>query len=388
MSLHVHMDAPGGVAGDMFLAAMLDAFPDLEDALRRDLADAGISEHAKLEWKPILKSGFAARHVQFDIDKTAPPTRHWRDIREMLTRSRLEPEIRDKALAMFVHLAEAEAASHAIPIDDVHFHELADWDSLGDFVGAASLIVRSGVGSWSCGAIPLGSGFVQTEHGRLPVPVPAVTALLKGFPLAQDDAAGERVTPTGAAILKELIAKPGARAPAGVLLANGTGAGTRHLSGVPNIFRVLVLQIAEQASELISDHVQRITFEIDDMTPEEMGVALDLIRANAAVLDAGFTLGFGKKGRPRFAVDVIAKSRSADDVARVCFRETSTIGLRISDVERRVLPRVETTAGPLRAKQSDRLGVITAKVESDDLAGISSLAERRRIARNAERSND
>ena len=84
MSLHVHMDAPGGVAGDMFLAAMLDAFPDLEDVLRQDLADAGISEHARFEWKHILKSGFAARHVQFDIDKTAPPTRHWRDIKQML----------------------------------------------------------------------------------------------------------------------------------------------------------------------------------------------------------------------------------------------------------------------------------------------------------------
>lgn len=384
MSLHVHMDAPGGVAGDMFLAAMLDAFPDLEDALRRDLADAGISEHARLEWKPILKSGFAARHVSFDIDKAAPPTRHWRDIREMLTRSRLQLEIRDKALAMFVHLAEAEAASHAVPIDDVHFHELADWDSLGDFVGAASLIVRSGVTSWSCGAIPLGSGFVQTEHGRLPVPVPAVTALLKGFPLAQDDAAGERVTPTGAAILKELIAKPGGRAPAGKLLANGTGAGTRQLAGVPNIFRVLVLETAEKAPELIADQVQRITFEIDDMTPEEMSVALDLIRAHAAVLDAGFTLGFGKKGRPRFAVDVIAKADSAQDVVRVCFRETSTIGLRIADVERRVLPRVETAAGQLRIKQSDRLGVMTTKAESDDLAGISSLDERRRLARDAE----
>ncbi|UVC06601.1 LarC family nickel insertion protein [Rhizobium sp. TH2] len=388
MSVHVHMDAPGGVAGDMFLAAMLDAFPDLEHALRQDLADAGISEHARLEWKPILKSGFAARHVRFDIDKSAPPTRHWRDIREMLTRSRLEPKVRDKALAMFVHLAEAEAASHAIPIDDVHFHELADWDSLGDFVGAASLIVRSEVTSWSCGAIPLGSGFVQTEHGRLPVPVPAVTALLKGFPLAQDDAAGERVTPTGAAILKELITKPGGRAPAGRLLANGTGAGTRQLAGVPNIFRVLVLETEEKAPELVSDQVQRITFEIDDMTPEEMGVALDLIRADAAVLDAGFTLGFGKKGRPRFAVDVIAKAGGAEHAAQVCFRETSTIGLRITDVERRVLPRVETTVGLLRTKQSDRLGVVTTKVESDDLAGISSLAERRRHARNAEQCDD
>jgi uncharacterized protein (TIGR00299 family) protein len=388
MSLHVHMDAPGGVAGDMFLAAMLDAFPDLEDALRRDLADAGISEHARLEWKPILKSGFAARHVRFEIDKAAPPTRHWRDIREMLTNSRLQADIRDQALAMFVHLAEAEAASHAIPIDDVHFHELADWDSLGDFVGAASLIVRSGVASWSCGAIPLGSGFVQTEHGRLPVPVPAVTALLRGFPLAQDDAAGERVTPTGAAILKELITKPGSRAPGGRLLANGTGAGTRQLPGVPNIFRVLVLETAEKASELVSDRVQRITFEIDDMTPEEMGIALDLIRADASVLDAGFTLGFGKKGRPRFAVDVIAKAGSAEEVAQVCIRETSTIGLRIADVERRILPRVETAAGPLRTKRSDRLGVSTTKVESDDLAGISSLAERRRRARLAEQSDD
>jgi uncharacterized protein (DUF111 family) len=160
------------------------------------------------------------------------------------------------------------------------------------------------------------------------------------------------------------------------------------LAGVPNIFRVLVLETTDNAPELVSDQVQRITFEIDDMTPEEMGVALDLIRADASVLDAGFTLGFGKKGRPRFAVDVIAKAGSAEHVSSLCFRETSTIGLRIADIERRVLPRIESGAGQLRTKQSDRLGVTTTKVESDDLAGISSLEERRKLARNAEQSND
>jgi pyridinium-3,5-bisthiocarboxylic acid mononucleotide nickel chelatase len=162
-------------------------------------------------------------------------------------------------------------------------------------------------------------------------------------------------------------------------MATGLGAGTRALASRPNVLRVLVTEAIPGGA----DRVTRIAFEIDDMTPEEIAVALDRLRGDPGVLDAGFTLGFGKKGRPRFAIEVLARPEAAEAVAQACFIETSTLGLRLETVERRVLDR-RLTDGLPRIKVAERPGGATAKAESDDLAAIPGLAARRAAARKAE----
>jgi uncharacterized protein (TIGR00299 family) protein len=379
MSLSVHLDPCGGVAGDMFAAAMLDAFPVLEAPLRADLAAVLGSVVEPLTWRGSSR-GLAVLRVQMAVRDAPPATGHWRDIRALLQGSALAPPVRDGALAVFGLLADAEAHCHGVPSDDVHFHEIADWDSLADIVAAASLAHRSGVVRWTVGELPLGEGMVMTAHGGLPLPAPATARLLEGFAVHRDGERGERVTPTGAAILRHLVADPKSRPTPGRLKATGTGAGSRELDQRPNTLRVLV---TEAVADPCADRVARLSFEIDDMTPEEIGVALDRLRADAGVLDAGFTLGYGKKSRPRFAVEILARPEAAEAVAAACLLETSTLGLRLEVIERRLLAR-SAKGGDPRTKRAERPGGATCKAESDDLAAIPGLAARRATARAAE----
>lgn len=378
MTFHGYFDAVGGISGDMALGALLDAFPHLEEPLRADLAACGILEHISLDLENAEVMGLRVRRARVTVRGDAPPTHHWHDIRAFLEAADCHPEVRGHALAIFGRLAAAEAICHGVDIEDVHFHEVADWDSLADIVGVASLVVRCGIGGWSCGSLPLGSGTVASAHGILPVPAPAAAELLKGFDLRQDDEPGERVTPTGAAILRHLVAGSGG-APSGRLTAVGTGAGERRFRKTPNILRLFVTETPEAGE---GDVVTRLSFEIDDMTPEEISVALDRIRAHPGILDAGYHVGIGKKGRMRFSVDVLTSSEHTEAAIALCFAETATIGLRIDEHVRRVLRRLDATPG---FKRVARPGGATAKIESDIAAATPTLKARRRMSADIER---
>jgi hypothetical protein len=380
VTLHGHFDIVGGVSGDMALGALLDAFPHLEEPLRADLRACGILDHTELQVTTGSVMGLRVRRTRISVLDGAPPTHHWHDIRAFLERADCQSDIRAHALAIFTHLAEAEAVCHGVDVEDVHFHEVADWDSLADIVGVASLVVRSEVKSWSCSALPLGNGTVMSAHGLLPVPAPATAELIKGFELKSDDELGERVTPTGAAILRHLVIEPKVGSSGGWLTTTGTGAGERRLKKSPNILRLFVTERPETG---VGDLVTRLSFEIDDMTPEELSVALDRIRTHPSVLDAGYQVGIGKKGRMRFSIDVLAMNEHAEEAITLCFAETSTIGLRVDAHLRRVLTRLEAPPG---IKRVARPGGNTAKIESDVVAATPTLKARRRNSGSVEQN--
>lgn len=380
MTFHGHFDVVGGISGDMALGALLDAFPHLEDPLRADLRAFRILDHVGLDVATATVMGLRVNRVRVSQRDGAPPTHHWREIRAFLEAADGRPDIRAHALAIFTHLAEAEAYCHGVGIDEVHFHEIADWDSLADIVGVASLVARSEVKSWSCSTLPQGSGTVMSAHGLLPVPAPATVELLKGFSFGSDTEPGERITPTGAAILRHLVFAPEAGSPGGRLRATGTGAGERRLKRCPNI---LLLLVTERPEEGDGDMVTRLSFEIDDMTPEELSVALERIRAQPGILDAGYQVGVGKKGRMRFSVDVLVASGHEDGAIALCFSETATIGLRVDRHLRRVLMRLH---GPDGIKRVARPGGNTAKIESDLVAATPTLRARRRKSGAVERN--
>ncbi len=393
MTLHVHLDPVGGISGDMFAAALLDAFPDLDDALRSDLGAAGILEHVRIAHAPDSANGIVARGFTVEHVRANPrPTHHYREIRDFLRASALAAQVRDRAIAIFEVLADAEAAVHGVARDDVHFHEIADWDSIADIVTAASLIERCGAASWSCGSVPLGRGLVKTEHGLLPLPAPATARILEGFSTHVDDQPGERTTPTGAAILRHLMPDNADPHLDGVLLRAGTGCGSRRFEGLPNILRALVLQPQHaDAHRPTHESIGVIAFEIDDMTPEELAVGLDRLRACAGVADVSHQLRFGKKGRYQFAVQVLCQPSEIEQVAERCFTETSTLGLRVDVASRLVLRRsldaVSTGGVRYAVKRAYRPdGSITAKVESDDLARLPGHHRRKEIAAVATRT--
>jgi pyridinium-3,5-bisthiocarboxylic acid mononucleotide nickel chelatase len=423
--LHIHFDVVGGIAGDIFIAAMADAFPELKDQVVRN-ASAVVPEEVGRPQFVEGKSG-AIRAVRFGLpeqprashkhrhehlhvvghghghahDEPHAPSIHehahgshahshgagsYAEIVHLIEAADLAPAVRSHALAILHLLAEVEAHIHQVPLAQVHFHEIAGWDSIMDVVAAGTVIAALEGASWSVSDLPLGGGLVKTQHGLLPVPAPATAQLLKDFSWRNDAVSGERITPTGAAILRHLIDGAAMQAPTGRLMATGIGAGTRELPQLPNILRVMVFEIGAQTEAMV---VASISFEVDDMTGEEIQVASDHLRDVAGVIDLTTSQRNGKKGRSAISFHILAQLDRLDDIKRHVFLETSTIGLRWH-VEQRdcLLRRPETFAHGgevLRVKEVDRPGgAVSRKVESDDVAPHSGLEMRRSLKRKAE----
>jgi uncharacterized protein (TIGR00299 family) protein len=373
-TVHLHLDPLGGLAGDMFLAALLDAHPEHAEATFAAMRAAGLPDR----WQTRLArhdDGMLCGHrvvIEGPADDPGAPPTGFADIRAGLETAPLEAAARERAILIFTELAKAEAAVHGVPLDEVHFHELADWDSVADIVGAAWLIETLSPCSWSVAPLPLGSGRIATRHGPLPVPAPAAARLLEGFVLHDDRIAGERVTPTGAAILRHLA--PASSLPSGQwrLVSTGYGFGTRRLSGVSNVLRVMTYHPA--ATGRGNERVAVIAFEVDDQTPEELAVGLDALRASAGVLDVVQLPALGKKGRLVSQIQVLARPETLDATIDRCFAETTTIGLRWRLEARAVLAREAVTVaapdGEIAVKVVSRPGgVRTAKAEIDQAAG-------------------
>ena len=388
--MHIHLDAIGGIAGDMFIAAVLDAFPDLRDGMLDSIHAAGlpadiglaVSEHAD----------HALTGLRFLVDekrhRNAPEHSHTRfsDIRKNLEQAPLDNAVKAIAIGIFTRVAQAEAKVHGLSVETVSFHELGEWDSIADIVGAAFLISRLNA-RWTVGSLPQGSGRVKTAHGYLPVPTPATVLLLQGFDFHDDGVSGERVTPTGAAILNYLDANQPRDRKARRLLRNGSGFGTRKLTGMSNVLRLLAFEAAEAVTE--TDRVAELAFEIDDQTPEDLAIGLDKLRAHPSVLDVLQAPVFAKKGRMALRVQVLAEPNDIENVLNACFAETTTLGIRYQIVERRKLRRkhstVEADGRTVRIKVAERPGGSTVKAEADDLSKvIGDRGERERVRRLAE----
>jgi uncharacterized protein (DUF111 family) len=274
--------------------------------------------------------------------------------------------IRERVLDMLGRLAEAEAAVHGLPLAQVHFHELASWDTLIDLTLAAALLEELRVQSASIGPLPLGGGTVASAHGALPIPAPAVVRLLEGFRFKEDGIGGERVTPTGAAILAHLQPAP-ALPGTPVLVRSGAGFGTRCLPDRANQLRALLFQAAERPGE--TDEIGRIRFEVDDQSGEDLAIGLDALRRLAGVVDVVAWPVFGKKSRLATAVQVLAEPAALDAAIDACFTQTTTIGLRHDRVARRVLPRHQHSIDGLPVKDVTRPGGrVTRKLEAGAVA--------------------
>ncbi len=406
--MQIHFDALGGVAGDMVVAALLDAFPEHEAAtfasVEASLAPVACTSLAHRDdvlqgrrFSVALKPSPEPRHHDHDEhhrhggsgEHQPAEHRHWSTIRKGLCRADLAVGVRDNAIAIFEHLAAAEAQVHGIDIEHVVFHEVGAWDSIADIVAAAHLIVAIGADRWSVGPLPLGSGRVMTAHGPLPVPAPATTLLLRGFATIDDDIAGERVTPTGAAILKHLCG--GASPASGIrtIARTGIGFGTRILPGLSNCLRVIAFDEAALARPGGHREIGVVEFEVDDQSAEDLAMGLDYLRGHPDIFDVVQMPVSGKKGRMMTHVRVLVRATAMEEAIAACFRETTTIGLRHHVVAGATLDRhgltVKVEGLPVRVKTVDRPGGRTAKAEADDALAHATHARRAELRRAAER---
>jgi uncharacterized protein (TIGR00299 family) protein len=387
--LEIHLDPLGGIAGDMFVAAMLHWRPDLEPGLGRTLALCPLLDSVETE-SPAHSDGVLTGR-RFLVRRGSEDHHHhhvaWRGIREALKGSALDRATVGQAVAIFSHLAAAEARVHGAEPEDVEFHEVGAWDSIADIVAAAFLIGEIGAARWTVGPLPLGGGRVRTAHGLLPVPAPATAILLEGFETLDDGVGGERVTPTGAAILRHLCDP--AVAPSRVprrLVGSGYGFGTRKLPGVSNCVRVLAFETA--AASVASERVAVLECEIDDQTGEDLAQAVERLRGQAGVLDVIQAPAFGKKGRVVTQLRVLAEPGARETALAAIFVETTTIGVRHALVERMALPRrgetVEIDGRAVRRKVVERPSGQTVKAEADDVADAGGHAAREALRRRAE----
>jgi pyridinium-3,5-bisthiocarboxylic acid mononucleotide nickel chelatase len=391
---NIHLDAVGGIAGDMFVAALLDAFPDLQSRVLADaqtVLPAGYAGQLKETRSGILRGlGFGladACHRHGDDHQQGAGS--FLDMVKRIRSAALTDGSAQQAIAILTLIAGVEAEIHQVPVEDVHFHEIADWDSLVDVVAAGSIAAALPMARWTVSPLPLGAGLVKTQHGLLPVPAPATAALLTGFAWRDDGVGGERVTPTGASILRHLVGPGGSGSlVGGKLVATGTGVGTRSLPGIPNVLRVLVFEAEPVPARC--ELITILSFEIDDMTGEEIAVAADRLRTVEGVRDLTIGIVHGKKGRLMQSFRLLVRPDQADAVIERCFLETSTIGLRVAEQHRMMLPRrlarAEVDGIDVGIKTVERSGAATTKAESDDLAAAAadSLEARRRLKRLAE----
>jgi len=382
--MFIHLNPIGGIAGDMFIAAMLDAWPELKPKVFDAMRQTGLPSEWSLELKSASSSSITGKKliITGDANNTHFSTGNYKDICNRLSDSVLPPAVIERAIDIFHRLAVAEGAVHGELIEEVHFHEIADWDSICDIVGTATILDLLNCSQWSVDDIPMGSGTINTAHGLMPVPAPATSQLLTGYILTDDGISGERVTPTGAAILTHIAASQNTKRNNGRLIASGYGLGTKELKGVPNMLRILAFE--ETTAELrTNEQVGEITFEVDDQTGEELAVALDILRTTQGVLDVVQYMVFGKKGRLAASVRVLCYPDYIDVAIEQIFLQTTTIGLRKQILNRSVLKRENISLDGMSAKKSIRPdGVITIKADMDELKLNTSTQAERSLRRN------
>ncbi|HEY2386318.1 MAG TPA: nickel pincer cofactor biosynthesis protein LarC [Candidatus Binatia bacterium] len=342
--MRAYLDAFSGISGDMTVGALLDCgFPFSE--LQRHVAALPIRGCALVLERRAHGPIDAAK---FDVRTTEPqPERTLATIRGILESATLPPRARALALAAFQALAEAEGRVHGVAPERVHFHEVGGVDAIVDILGAALGVDALGITEIFVSPLPLGSGVVDTQHGRIPVPAPATVELLRGYAVRPGDGEGEMVTPTGAAIVRGFGAVP-APAPSLVVVRAGYGSGTRTLADRPNVLRILLGEASASADEMLV-----VETNIDDMSPELYAHATARLFAAGAV-DVVLVPVQMKKGRPGVLLQVLAPPARRDEIAAVLFAETTTIGLRFHGVQRLMLPRetreVVTPYGPITVK--------------------------------------
>lgn len=347
----LYFDCFAGASGDMILGALVAAGADAR-ALQEQLALLDVAGF-EISFETVDRSGISATHA---VVRTADEKqhRHLSAILKIIAESRLSETVKARASRIFERLGEAEARVHNVPVEKIHFHEVGALDAIVDVVGACAGFELLGIERFVSSSLHVGSGTVEMAHGRFPVPPPAVVELLRDAPVYATDIKGELVTPTGAAIISTVCAEFGAL-PAMRVAASGYGAGTRQYKDFPNVLRVMIGETNE--ARATGEKLFMIETNLDDASPQIVGYAMERALALGA-LDCFLTPVQMKKNRPGVLVSILCRASEREALTGLLFDETTTLGVRSYEVERRALARefvgVETEFGMISVKVARR----------------------------------
>jgi pyridinium-3,5-bisthiocarboxylic acid mononucleotide nickel chelatase len=375
----IFFDCFSGAAGDMILGALLDAGLPLAE-LRAALGSLGV-DGWDVSADKVIKTGITATkfRVHEHAGVAAGPAGHGgghkhyhlAGIKKRIDHSALSDAGKQRAKALFDRLAEAEAGIHGMPVEKVHLHEVGALDSIVDIVGAVFALEWFGVEQVVVSPLNVGSGTVRTAHGVYPVPAPATLRLVGDAPVYAGAVAAELLTPTGALVLTDYASAYGPM-PAMRVERVGYGAGERDFDGTPNVLRVVIGEAAARATTM---RVCVVECEIDDMNPQIFGTLMDQLYA-AGALDVFYAAVHMKKNRPGTLMTIVARPADREALVNLVFRESTTIGVRFSEVDRECLERetvtVATPLGDVRFKVARREGrVLNAQPEYEDLVRLA-----------------
>jgi uncharacterized protein (TIGR00299 family) protein len=354
----------------MVLGALIDiGLP--ESILIEEVANLGI-EPFDIEVQRDERMKIYGTHVKVKARGNEGPQRSYREIKRMIEESSLDQPVKERSLDIFRRLASAEAKIHGEKIDGVHFHEIGALDSIVDVVGAAIGVNHLAIEQVFASRVPVGSGFVRGQHGRLPVPAPGTLEILKGIPIYSSPVNEEVVTPTGAAILTSLATHFG-EIPEMKIEKIGYGVGDKVFDEIPNVLRII---LGEGEGPWEGDRVWVVETDIDDMSPEICGYLMERL-PEVGALDVTFSSIQMKKNRPGISIRILSPEAEIDRILDTLFRESTSIGVRLYPVHRAKLSRrmeeVETKYGTVRVKVStDHRGrVVNVMPEFEDCKRIA-----------------
>ncbi len=381
----LYFECAMGAAGDMLMGALYELCPDKEKFLRDMNA---LLPGVTLEAEPVRRQGVAGTHMRVTVhgheeahgghvhhhDHEHGSHHHHHehrslaDIEAVIDGFPLPQAVREDAKRTYALIAQAESAAHGVDVGQVHFHEVGALDAVVDVTGVCCLMRLLAPDAVCASAVTVGSGTVRTAHGVLPVPAPATAKLLTGVPVTAGDLAAELCTPTGAALLRTFAGSFGPM-PDGVILGCGYGCGTRDFPRANCVRAFLVETPAAAAGS--NDAVTELKANIDDMTGEALGFALERLM-EAGALDVSYAPVYMKKNRPGVVLTCLCRSGDADRLAAEILRHTSTFGVRRTDCARYAMAvseeTVDTACGPLPRKTGEGYGIIKSKPEYEAMA--------------------
>ena len=392
----LYLDCGMGAAGDMLTAALLELLPE-KDTFLQKMQSLGLPG-LEISAEPSVKCGITGTHMRvlihgeeeghphehaaeepFHSHADAPEAahahvhvhpHHHTDLDELthrISHLNVSEAVRSDILAVYQSIADAESRVHGVPVEQIHFHEVGSLDALADVTGVCLLMELLAPEQVLASPVHVGSGQVRCAHGILPVPAPATALLLEGIPIYGGSIRGELCTPTGAALLRRFVTRFGPLPPMRVE-KTGYGMGTKDFVAA-NCVRAMLGQTEESAG-----HILELACNLDDMTPEAVGFAMEQLFA-AGALDV-YTTPIGmKKNRPGVLLTCMCREDDREAMLRTIFRHTSTLGVRVSVCDRYTLSRrqyaVQTPDGEIRVKESSGWGVLRRKAEFEDLAHIA-----------------
>lgn len=351
----LYFDCFAGASGNMILGALIDAGVD-PHKLKAELTKLSVPE-VELNVSKVDRSGISSTHVEVRIPDESKH-RHLHHIEGIINDSALSKGVKARAISIFTRLAEAEAKIHGTSIDKVHFHEVGALDAIIDIVGACIGFEILGIERFACSKIHVGSGFVEMEHGKFPVPPPAVAELLNGIPIYSTEIEGELTTPTGAAIISTVCDSYGPL-PDLIVEVTAYGAGTRECDRFPNTLRALIGETEMAVRN--SDDLVLLETNIDDSSPQLLGFVMDRALELGAN-DCWFTPIQMKKNRPATMLSILCKREQKDQMMDLLYSETSTLGVRVRSVEREILAREIVSVNTRFGSIDIKVGKLNGKV--------------------------